>query len=400
MSIFQFQKKQTPKNQPGVSSVQTARGDPHPFRRLSGYMPARAAEHQLYRELREAVPVIDAAIAKIVRLTGEFEVQCADPEIGRDLNSFLKNVRVSATGRGIYDFISVYLDQLLTYGTAVGEIVPDRSCGSVAALYNAPLCNIDLAESDNALEAKICVRQGEKSIPVRNPNLICLSLLSPEPGTVRGTSLLKGLPFVSDILMKIYQTVGINFERLGNLRFAVTYKPTNDAMDRAMARDRAQQIAGEWSKTMDGGNKRVRDFVAVGDVQIKVIGADNQTLDTAVPVRQMLEQIVAKTGLPPFLLGLSWSTTERMSVQQADILTSELEFYRRVLEPVIQKICGVWLNLRGVFEQPHIEWAPINLLDEVEVARARLINAQAMQIEQKLGIPIGIPLSSADDIPR
>ena len=33
--------------------------------------------------------------------------------------------------------------------------------------------------------------------------------------------------------------------------------------------------------------------------------------------RQMLEQLVAKTGLPPFLLGLSWSSTERMSAQQA-----------------------------------------------------------------------------------
>ena len=33
-----------------------------------------------------------------------------------------------------------------------------------------------------------------------------------------------------------------------------------------------------------------------------------------------LEQLVTKTGLPPFLLGLNWSTTERMSTQQADIL--------------------------------------------------------------------------------
>ena len=37
-------------------------------------------------------------------------------------------------------------------------------------------------------------------------------------------------------------------------------------------------------------------------------------------MRQILEQLVAKTGLPPFLLGLNWSTTERMSTQQADIL--------------------------------------------------------------------------------
>ena len=42
----------------------------------------------------------------------------------------------------------------------------------------------------------------------------------------------------------------------------------------------------------------VSDFVAVGDVQIKAIGADGQQMDSEVPVRQMLEQIVAKMGIP------------------------------------------------------------------------------------------------------
>ena len=71
-------------------------------------------------------------------------------------------------------------------------------------------------------------------------------------------------------------------------------------------------MASQWADTMRESGQ-VKDFVAVGDVDIKVIGADNQALDTQVPVRQMLEQIVAKLGLPPFILGLSWSTTERMS---------------------------------------------------------------------------------------
>ena len=49
----------------------------------------------------------------------------------------------------------------------------------------------------------------------------------------------------------------------------------------------------------------ISDFVAVGDVGIKVIGADNQILDSEVPVRQMMEQIITRLGLPPFILGLS-----------------------------------------------------------------------------------------------
>jgi len=129
---------------------------------------------------------------------------------------------------------------------------------------------------------------------------------------------------------------------MGNLRFAVTYKPQG-GVDGAYAREIAQQMASQWADTMRESGQ-VKDFVAVGDVDIKVIGADNQALDTQVPVRQMLEQIVAKLGLPPFILGLSWSTTERMSQQQSEILASELESYRALLTPVILRICRYHLE--------------------------------------------------------
>ncbi|MDC0700728.1 serine/threonine protein phosphatase, partial [Blautia wexlerae] len=150
----------------------------------------------------------------------------------------------------------------------------------------------------------------------------------------------------------------------------------------AFAKDRAKQIAQEWSGAMQKNS--VRDFVAVGDVNIRAIGSDVQILDSNVPVRQMLEEIVAKLGLPPFLLGLSWSSTERMSSQQADILTSELEAYRRVLNPVIGKICSLWMRLRGLEPRYTIDWNTITLQDEVDMANARLMNARAMQIEEQL----------------
>ena len=126
---------------------------------------------------------------------------------------------------------------------------------------------------------------------------------------------------------------------------------------------------------------RTCDFVSVGDVDIKVIGADNQVLDSEIPVRQLLEQITAKLGVPPFLLGLSWSSTERMSAQQADILTSEIDFYRRTLEPAIMRICAVWQRLSGFDGEMEIEWDNVSLQDETELALARLRNAQAQALE-------------------
>ena len=125
------------------------------------------------------------------------------------------------------------------------------------------------------------------------------------------------------------------------------------------------------------------DFVSVGDVDIKVIGADNQILDSKVPVRQILEQIVSKLSIPPFLLGLSWTTTESMATQQLEVLNSELESYRRMLNPIIRKICKTWMNFNGIKSNFRINWCRINLKDDLRLANTRLYNARAEEIEIK-----------------
>ena len=145
-------------------------------------------------------------------------------------------------------------------------------------------------------------------------------------------------------------------------------------------------MAKEWSQAMRSSrNGEVRDFVAVGDVEIRVIGADGQALDSEVPVRQILEQLVAKTGLPPFLLGLSWSSTERMSAQQADLLTSELWALRRCVQPVLEKICRMWLRSEGFGCEAEIVWDDISLQDTVEEAHAALYRAQADKLRVENG---------------
>ncbi|MBQ6600713.1 MAG: phage portal protein, partial [Clostridia bacterium] len=284
---------------------------------------------------------------------------------------------------GIDAFVSSFFEQLITYGTAIGEMVVTD--GQLTHLFNSDLKSVSLSEGSSPLDIVVSSDCGNGSYKaVSYPSLILLATHNPEPGKIYGTSVLKGLPFVSEILMKVYNTIGINWERLGNVHFAVTYKPQNDAIDKAYARERAMQVAQEWSRTMQGGNT-VRDFVAVGDVSIKAIGADNQILDSEVPVRQLLEQIVAKLGIPPFLLGLSWSSTERMSYQQADILTSEIDFYRREITPVIRKICDTCLRLGGFGCDFTIEWDSVTLQDISELAKSRHYDALTQQILSQTG---------------
>lgn len=341
-------------------------------------------ESGIYDSLRACVPVIDACFGKIIRLTGDFKVYAEDKRYQPELDKFCRNVTVGISGRSLNTFADMYLDSLLTYGKAVGKIITDSKTLSVKGLVVGDSSMYSVRQGKGPLEKEIYSTVGGREVKLADPQSVLYTTLNPSPKHPEGVSVLRGLPAMSDILMRIYQCIGQNFDRVGNVRYAVTYKPSADGSDRMFAKERAKEIAAAWSDGMHSAkNGVVKDFIAVGDVDIKVIGAENQLIDTQVPVRQLLEQIVSKLSVPPFLLGLSWSTTERMSSQQADILTSELEYYRRLLDPVLTEICGTFLRLCGTDSGAYIEWGNINLQDEEALARSRLLNAQAKEKEME-----------------
>ena len=369
------------------TAVQLRDGERHPFGMLERYVPLRNGEFELYRSIREAVPVIDAAIWKLVRLAGGVRVRCGEAAAQEGLDRFLRQVNTGRGQRGLQAFLDEYLDTMITCGRAVGEIVLDWRRGEIAAGRGGAPAGGEIPAGNSPLE---CTRGARgaggtlQALPWQE--LLLFTPFQPEVGSPYGVSLLRSMPFLAGVLLKIYQAVGMNWERMGNVRFAVVSKPQGEARDGAWAQERSEQIAREWSSAMQAGKDgTVRDFVAVGDVDIQVIGADNQVLDSQVPVRQILEQLVARTGIPPFLLGLSWSATERMSAQQADMMTSEITAIRRGLTGVVEQICELWLRLHGFGEDLVVEWEDINLQDLVEEARAELYREQARKLRLEAG---------------
>lgn len=367
-----FRKSRMSESKASASAVQTSKYANHPYWQLSSYTPM-SLNSRVYTSLRESVPILDAAISKIVRLCCDFHFETGREQLDREINCFFDNINVGGNQTGIYAFVTTYLSQLLTYGSAVGEIITDGR--EIYALYNGELDSLEVKRGANNLDVEF-YNCGER---VPNQDLILFSALNPEPGKILGTSLLRGLPFVADILLTIYNTIGENWEHAGNLRYAVTYKPSSESAEAGDARERAAQMASAWRDAMSSRDA-VKDFVAVGDVSVKVIGADNNVLSSEIPVRQLMEQIIAKTGLPPYMFGLSWSTTERMSTQQADILTSELEAYRRILTPVLTGIAKKYAEVNGLSDRIEVVWENITLQDETELAKARLYDAQAKKI--------------------
>ena len=361
----------------GVAAVcQLRNGDIHPFGAMRGFTPLGGGEERVYREMREAIPVLDAAVGKMVRLCGGFEVKCRNPQAQQKLNEFLRMVPCGRGQMGIESFLSGYLDSLLTYGRAVGELVV--AGGKLRAVGWGDVTALEVQEGDNALDMVLWGRDEHGLLrPLPYQHLLLFTTMHPEPAHPYGVSMFRGMPFLADVLMKIYHTIGTNWERAGNIRYSVTCKGCEN-LDPATAQERGKAVAEQWAKAMeDNKNGTVRDFVAVGDVEIKVIGGEAPILDSEVPVRQILEQLVAKTGLPPFLLGLNWSTTERMSTQQADILTSELWALRRTVEPAMRKICQTFLALEGLDNRVEIIWDDISLQDITQEAQADLYRAQA-----------------------
>lgn len=379
-------KRKKDKTSPVAAACQLRGGSIHPFGAMRGFTPLGGGEERIYREMREALPVLDAAVGKMVRLCGGFEVKCRNPQAQERLNAFLAMMPCGRGQMGIESFLSGYLDSLLTYGRAVGELVVVG--GKLRAVCWGDVTALEVEEGNDSLDVVLWGRDRFGLMrPLPYQHLLLFTTMHPEPAHPYGVSMFRGMPFLADILLKIYNTIGTNWERAGNIRYSVICKGAEN-LDPTAAQERGKAVAEQWAKAMeDGKNGTVRDFVAVGDVEIKVIGGEAPILDSEVPVRQILEQLVAKTGLPPFLLGLSWSTTERMSTQQADLLTSELWALRRTVEPAMRKICQTFLALEGLDNRVELLWDDISLQDITQQAQAELYGAQAEKYRAEAARP-------------
>lgn len=259
-----------------AQAVQLRDRERHPYAGLRSFTPQRGGELRLYQAVREAVPVVDAAVCKLIRLSGGALVFCEDPETEKRLRDFLERVPAGRGQYGINAFLEQYLESLLICGSAVGEMVPAAGNRDLAALLCGRMDRIELREGESPLDFQI-------------------------------------------------------------------YGPD----------ERGRMAALPYQELL---------------------------LFTPLPVRQVLEQIVAKTSIPPFMLGLNWNSTERMSAQQADMLTTEITAIRRTLTPVVEQICRMWMRMQGETAAFRVDWEDINLQDEVEEAKAELYREQARKL--------------------
>jgi len=337
---------------------------------------------ELYRVLRENLPVLDAAVNKLVRLVGYAEVE-AEAGLQAEIEEFLKRVRVNFNQRGFAAFFNNFVGQMLQYGMSAGEIVVSNSRKDVFGLYNLPSPRLRLrAEGRERLAAGVEIGAPEPRIIPEA--LLLMALRNPEGAEPYGVSLFRSLPFVTRILVTVYHALGESWARAGSPSYQVTWRPPEGFVDADGERTRAimHEVQSSFVEAMKARKEtgEVRDFFAAGDIQIKAILPEGQGLEFTEPHRALLEQVIAGTGLPPFLLGVHWSTTERMSQQQADILIAEIKDIRHELTPVVEKVVGTYLRVRGLRGKWRVRWSEVTLQDLREQAEAAYRQAMADKI--------------------
>lgn len=202
-----FEKKKAPLT---GTAVQLRDGGRHPFGVLDGYVPLRNGEIALYRAIREAVPIVDAALIKLIRLVGGVRVQCGDPRAQEGLERFLRTVPTGRGQRGVQSFLDCYMDSLLTCGRAVGELVLDPDGREVAALLCGNAADLEIREGDSPLDFTLCARRENGQIEeLPCQELLLFTPFQPETDSPYGVSLLRSMPFLTGILLKIYQATGL-----------------------------------------------------------------------------------------------------------------------------------------------------------------------------------------------
>ena len=216
-------------------------GSTHPFGAMRSFQPLGGGEERIYRELREALPVLDAAVGKMVRLCGGFQPKCRNPEAQEKLEHFLKTVPCGRGQVGMDSFLAGFLDSLLTYGRAVGEMVV--AGGRLRAVCWGDVTALEAQEGDNPLETVLWGRDEHGLLrPLPYQHLLLFTTMNPEPAHPYGVSLFRGMPFLAEILVKIYNTIGINWEHAGNIRYSVVCKG-GENLDPAVAQERGRQVA-------------------------------------------------------------------------------------------------------------------------------------------------------------
>lgn len=409
-----FRGKETSGNAGGQISRALREAAPlGPWSDAFGAWVPRTRSPWLLETLREAIPVLDGGINRLVTMDGIIEVQGANDALVRDIEEWMRNVPVNDLESGYQAFYASMGGEHYEQGCAVGEFTLDargrevtglrvadskgiaflRKDGVLRTLYRAPDLKRDW-RADGLGQVEAILRgsvQGDALAQLHglgyvelDPAACVYALHKPEADNPYGTSILRSLPFVAQILLKMENASGSSWERWGDPAYHVHYATKNRKIDSAEAKRRADKMANELALAVAAkrrGNSVDLSTAAAADdeVTITVIGGKDQVLEIEQPARHMLEQIVAAFGLPSWMLGVQWNQTAGIGEQQSVVVLQESQTRFALRKPALERPIEAMLRARRKTWRPG-DWELVqrlpNLMDEQKRAQAEFLRAQ------------------------
>jgi hypothetical protein len=351
----------------------------------------RETSFTLLRQFHRSVPVMGRAIDILAGFVGYPSIKSENEQLKAETDAWMRTVSFGNVGTGLGPWVKDHLGQALLYGYGVGEMVPTSGRNDVERLWSY-LSPPFAFKTDAEGAFQIVQSQGMAREVALDPVTSLLTVPFSEGCNPNGQSLFFSSLTFCQAWMDIAHAYRAMWKRSGIPTYHINWQPpqTLDDPDGVIAGSIAAAMAESWNKAIKSQvvDGVAEDFFSVGPATVTVIGADGAIIDITISKRAVVEEIVAATGIPAWMLGYSWSTTERLSTQQADMLLATVDNLRRAVSPAIEKILRTrnLLALRdGEWE---LDWPDVNLQDRLQTANADLADARADETREKVAFKL------------
>ena len=336
---------------------------------------------RLYEQLVQTIPVLPRAISALVDLVG---VPCveAEPDVKAAIETWMGQVVTNRIQSGFNCWFPAWLGDMLLYGRAHAELILPQSLDDLYAIQNLHPRTIDLRPSGDGYHLEIVQIMSQRGMwQTLNPRLILNGIHDVKTDLPHGHSLLFGLPFIAEIITAMTKSYKGVWERFGNPSYFINWLPPKEGFadpTGAKSQGFVNGMRNLWDTAMQNrANGDVQDLVYAGEWKIQIVGAEGEALEFTVPYRELILQLLAKTGVPPFLVGLHDATTETLSTTQAGLLSANVARIRASVQPQLEYAIRLRQRLAGQPDAFTLGWESPTLVDLLEHARADLFAAQA-----------------------
>jgi len=412
-------------NDIGSSALVRANMAMGPWQQALGMFIPREVNPWFLEALRSSLGVLDGAINRLVTVDGIIDVEGGNDKLVQLIQrELIASIPVGDFGAGLQAFFAATGGEQYEQGFSVGEMVFDRrgremiglrvadskgvlfhrdlDTGQMQTWYLPPMPNA-LGRRDGTDSVQNVLRNSPRQLNVSliqghgyeqlAPERIVYSAFNPENDMPYGVSVMRGIEFVSQILLRMHNAQSQVWDRFGDPVFHINYKTKNRALKDGALESRRAKLAADLAAALNAkrsGNSA--DFTtAVGaddDITVTIVGGDGKVLSIEMPARHMLEQILGKVGLPAWMLGIQLGTAERMADNQAEVVLQESRTRFAARLPALDRLTATWLRGRGLTWKSG-DWKLVqrlpNLRDELKRAQAEFLNAQTQMMLANAG---------------